>query len=57
MPSDSRLQALQSRHSELEQRIMAELGRPRPDDATLRDLKRNKLQLKDQMERIKPRPN
>lgn len=50
-----RLRALESRHAELEQRIAAEGVRPRPDEEVLARLKREKLALKEEMERLKRR--
>jgi hypothetical protein len=48
-----RLRALEARHAELEQRIAAEGIRPRPDDEQLARLKREKLALKEEMERLR----
>jgi hypothetical protein len=45
----SHVSALQEKHAGLERRIQEELGRPAPDDALLRDLKRRKLRLKDEL--------
>ena len=49
----ARLDALQQRHASLETRIFDEDRRPRPDTETLVRLKIEKLQLKDEMERIR----
>ncbi|MCX8134924.1 MAG: YdcH family protein [Roseococcus sp.] len=48
-----RLRSLEARHAELEQRIAAEGGRPRPDDERIARLKREKLALKEEMERLR----
>jgi hypothetical protein len=48
-----RLRALELRHAELENRIAAEGGRPRPDEDALARLKREKLVLKEEMERLR----
>lgn len=39
-------------HAALQAEIDGELSRPRPDDAIVRDLKRRKLQLKDQITQL-----
>jgi len=52
----ARLRALEERHAALERRIETEDGRPQPDTAALTQLKRDKLRLKEEMERIKPEP-
>ena len=41
--------ALQAKHAGLERMIQQELNRPAPDDTTLRDLKRRKLRVKDEL--------
>ena len=41
--------ALQAKHAGLERMIQQELTRPAPDEAILRDLKRRKLRLKDEL--------
>lgn len=48
-----RFRALETRHADIEARITAEGTRPRPDEATLARLKREKLQLKEEMERLR----
>jgi len=55
MSLQSRLVALNERHTLLEHRIAEEGGRPRPDDTALAQLKREKLRLKEEMERLKER--
>jgi hypothetical protein len=48
-----RLRSLEDRHATIERRIAAEDGRPRPDDAEIARLKREKLRLKDELERLR----
>jgi hypothetical protein len=48
-----RIRALETRHQDLESRIVAEGLRPKPDDTALARLKREKLQLKEEMERLR----
>lgn len=47
--SQMHLNALKSRHAELDTRIAQEERRPHPDDSLLLRLKRMKLRLKDEM--------
>ena len=49
----ARLDALKERHASLELRIFDEDHRPQPDSETLSRLKIEKLQIKDEMERIR----
>lgn len=56
MSLQSRLDSLKDRHSSLELRIQTEDQRPRPDAETLVRLKREKLKLKEEMERLKENP-
>ncbi|MBM3558762.1 MAG: DUF465 domain-containing protein [Alphaproteobacteria bacterium] len=44
-----RIAELEARHARLEDLVAQEAGRPKPDDARLADLKRQKLRLKDQL--------
>jgi hypothetical protein len=53
MAEIARLRALEERHRALEARIAAEDNRPRPDAEQLGKLKREKLRLKEEMERLK----
>ena len=53
MPEIARLRALEERHAVLEARITEEGNRPRPDADQLFRLKREKLRLKEEMERLK----
>ncbi|MCW8085662.1 YdcH family protein [Sabulicella rubraurantiaca] len=48
-----RIRSLESRHQSIESQIAAEGSRPRPDDAVLTRLKREKLALKEELERLR----
>ncbi|MCB2107882.1 MAG: YdcH family protein [Rhodobacteraceae bacterium] len=52
MPDVSRLEALKSKHAELESMISEEERRPSPDYALVHELKRKKLQIKDQLQKV-----
>ena len=52
MSLQSRISALKDRHASLETRIAEEDQRPRPDAETLGRLKREKLRVKEEMERL-----
>jgi hypothetical protein len=49
----ARLDALKERHASLESRIFEEGHRPQPDPDTIARLKIEKLEIKDEMERIR----
>jgi hypothetical protein len=53
MRLDARIASLNLRHAALEQRIFEEDQRPRPDTEALSKLKREKLRLKEEMERLR----
>ena len=53
MPELARLRTLEDRHAALEARIADEDSRPRPDAEALARLKREKLRLKEEMERLR----
>jgi len=53
MRLDARIASLNTRHAALEQRIFQEDLRPKPDSETLARLKREKLRLKEEMERLR----
>ncbi|HUA77999.1 MAG TPA: DUF465 domain-containing protein [Acetobacteraceae bacterium] len=53
MSLQSHLSALKDRHASLEMRIAEEDQRPRPDAETLSRLKREKLRVKEEMERLR----
>ncbi len=47
-----RIEALKRRHHEIDKQLLAEEGRPLPDDLVLHQLKCMKLNLKDEMSRL-----
>ena len=53
MSLDGHLATLEHRHSALESEIAAAKAKPAMDDVQIRELKRRKLQLKDEMERLR----
>ena len=52
MSLQSHLDTLARRHASLEQEIELAMRQPSTDTLTVRDLKRQKLQLKDEMTRL-----
>lgn len=46
---NSRISALQAKHTALKAKIQRELSRPLPDPLRLADLKKRKLQLKERL--------
>lgn len=56
MNLQSRIDSLKTRHASLELRIADEDHRPQPDTTALTKLKREKLRLKEEMERLRDRP-
>jgi hypothetical protein len=52
-----RLEALKDRHQSLENRILEEDHRPRPDTEALTRLKIEKLRIKEEMERLRTEPD
>lgn len=48
----SHVNALQSKHAGLEQRLRTELNRPSPDAATIQAIKRQKLKIKEELSTI-----
>jgi hypothetical protein len=52
MSLDARLNALRTRHKELDDALDQENQRPHPDDNRIAELKREKLRLKDEIERL-----
>ncbi|MBC8130401.1 MAG: DUF465 domain-containing protein [Rhizobiaceae bacterium] len=53
MSLDVHLATLEQRHSALETEIESARAKPAMSDAEIRELKRRKLQLKDEMERLR----
>lgn len=52
MGYDARIESLRMKHSEIDEVLTAEARRPIPDPAMLADLKRQKLRIKDELQRI-----
>ena len=52
MTMDERVESLKSKHASLEASIQSEGNRPRPDDAMIHELKRQKLRIKDEIVRL-----
>jgi hypothetical protein len=57
MAIEARIRELGVRHQTLERAIQDELGRPAADVDRLKDLKRQKLRLKEEMESLKAKPH
>jgi len=53
MSIDSHLSELVRRHQAIEEAILAEVNHPASDDIKVHELKRKKLQIKDEIERLK----
>jgi hypothetical protein len=53
MALDARLEELSEKHRALDRKIEEELGRPTADDLKIAEWKRQKLRLKDEIERLK----
>lgn len=50
--NDNHIQALQEKHAGLERRIHEEESRPFPDEQTVKELKRQKLRIKEEIQSI-----
>ena len=57
MAIEARIRELGVRHESLDREIQDEYRRPASDDLRLRELKRQKLYLKEQMEALRNRVN
>jgi hypothetical protein len=53
MAIDARIRELDARHHSLEQLIEEEMSHPSSDDLRVRELKRQKLRLKEEMEALR----
>ena len=53
MGVDSHIQQLEQRHHELEDRLEKILAHPSADDVEITEIKRQKLQLKDRIEKLR----
>lgn len=52
MGYDARIDSLRVKHAEIDEVLAVEARRPIPDPAMLADLKRQKLRIKDELQRI-----
>lgn len=57
MAIEARIRELGVRHESLDRAIREEYGRPASDDIRLRELKRQKLRLKEQIEGLRGKVN
>jgi len=57
MAIQARIRELGSRHENLERAIQEEASRPAADDLRLRELKRRKLRLKEELETLRGAPH
>lgn len=57
MAIDARIRELGTRHQSLDKAIQDETSRPAADSARLKELKRQKLRLKEEMEALRARPH
>ena len=48
----SHVSALQLKHAGIERQLHDEMNRPIPDPATVQDLKKRKLRIKEELERL-----
>ncbi|GKX35065.1 DUF465 domain-containing protein [Hoeflea sp. WL0058] len=53
MAIEARLETLEKKHFALEEELHSALNQPSADDAEISDIKRRKLRLKDEIERIR----
>ena len=53
MAIEARIRELGSRHETLDRAIQEEVSRPAADDLRIRELKRRKLKLKEEMETLR----
>lgn len=54
MGYDARIESLQTKHAELDAVLETEARRPIPNPAMIADLKRQKLRIKDELQRMGP---
>lgn len=57
MAVEARIRELGARHQSLDKAIQDEMNRPAADDVRLKELKRQKLRLKEEMEALKAKPH
>jgi hypothetical protein len=53
MPIEEHVESLRSKHARLEELIQEELHRPLPDQGVISRLKKEKLKIKEQIERLR----
>ncbi len=53
MPMQEHIESLRAKHARLEELIQEELHRPLPDQAVITRLKKEKLRIKEEIERIR----
>jgi len=53
MSLDTHLATLEQRHSALDHEIASAMAKPAKSDSDIREMKRRKLQLKDEIERLR----
>ena len=53
MGLESHIQELSDKHHKLDEQIQEELHRPHPDDLMISELKKRKLRLKEEIERLR----
>ncbi|MEQ8387395.1 MAG: DUF465 domain-containing protein [Alphaproteobacteria bacterium] len=53
MAATDRIRTLKARHKEIDDSLTQENNRPHPDDSLLKDLKLQKLRLKDEIRALK----
>lgn len=53
MAVHARLETLEKKHGALEEELHTALNHPSSDDSTISDIKRRKLRLKDEIERLR----
>ncbi len=52
MGQDAKPDTLRAKHAEIDNRLIEEERRPLPDSQLIHDLKRKKLKIKDELQRI-----
>jgi hypothetical protein len=57
MALEARIRELGARHQSLDRAIQEEASRPAADAVRLKELKRKKLRLKEELEDLRARPN
>jgi len=50
--ADSRIDALKVKHQQIDNTLQSETSRPLPDDSAIASLKKEKLRLKDEINRL-----